>query len=614
MYFGGSNTSNIKFASNAAFAVGTGDFTVEFWYRPIAWTSTNQRLALQGVSGTSHIDIGRDSGSNNLNFIIGTGSTPIAYSWSPNINQWYYLAFRRSSGTATIWIDGVQVASGSNSYNITASQMVVGGLDWASGYNANGYISQFRYSNTARTITVPTAPYTSDANTLILCGQNQSGFFDESSSFKVLSGNNGDAAVVPISPYPPSAPYDQNIHGGSVSLAEDRSFLHVGGTPSAAFCTGGTSGQTNTIEAWVYPLTMIDSTGGSSTDHEYTSIFANDSVYINWGIRDGRLAFYWYSPSNTVSRNETTGAFDVPLRQWSHVMTTVNGSTMTHYVNGVNRGNSGTTYSGVNTGGASVQNNWLGLQGAWVNDTGPVHAAFKGYISDFRISNSVRSGVPSKPLTSDSTTKELLQFKNQNYFNYAKQAIAFKPFGNCRISSGNAKWGNTSLYFDGTNSYATTSIKSAQSSVGSGDFTIEFWMNPSSIKLQTVFSQLTTVSSTDPHIYMDASGYVHYYTTGAQRIGNSTIQMSTGNWYHVAVSRASGVTRMFINGTQVGSNYTDSNAYSSPAWINWGQYMTSDGTFFTGEWYHGYIDDFRLTVGYARYTSSFGTPTQHRLF
>jgi len=119
---------------------------------------------------------------------------------------------------------------------------------------------------------------------------------------------------------------------------------------------------------------------------------------------------------------------------------------------------------------------------------------------------------------------------------------------------------------------------------------------------------LTSVSSVNPHTYMDASGYVHYYTAGAQRIAGS-IQLSANQWYHIAVCRSSGTTKLFVNGTQSGSSYSDSNSYVSPAYVNVGQYMTSDGTFYGSEWLDGYIDDLRITKGMARYTANFTPPT-----
>ena len=79
--------------------------------------------------------------------------------------------------------------------------------------------------------------------------------------------------------------------------------------------------------------------------------------------------------------------------------------------------------------------------------------------------------------------------------------------------------------------------------------------------------------------------------------------MSTGQWYHIAVCRASGSTRMFVNGTQVGSTYVDTTTYlQTPVFIG-SSYLG------TTELLNGYIDDMRVTKGLARYTANFTPPT-----
>ncbi|MEL0120797.1 MAG: LamG-like jellyroll fold domain-containing protein, partial [Opitutae bacterium] len=95
-----------------------------------------------------------------------------------------------------------------------------------------------------------------------------------------------------------------------------------------------------------------------------------------------------------------------------------------------------------------------------------------------------------------------------------------------------------------------------------------------------------------------------YYLNGANRIiGTTTLPLN--QWMHIAVSRAGGITRLFLNGTQEGSSYTDAAVYTSNANrpiigvlenIN---YASSTP---------GYIDDLRITKGVARYTSNFIPP------
>jgi hypothetical protein len=82
--------------------------------------------------------------------------------------------------------------------------------------------------------------------------------------------------------------------------------------------------------------------------------------------------------------------------------------------------------------------------------------------------------------------------------------------------------------------------------------------------------------------------------------------ISTSQWYHVAVTRSSGSTKLFLNGAQIGSTYTDATVYlngtNRPMVGGSGYHVTTNVMV-------GYIDDLRITNGYARYTSNFTPPT-----
>ena len=52
--------------------------------------------------------------------------------------------------------------------------------------------------------------------------------------------------------------------------------------------------------------------------------------------------------------------------------------------------------------------------------------------------------------------------------------------------------------------------------------------------------------------------------------------MVVNTWHHVAVSRLSGVTRLFLDGSKIGSDYTDTNNYGTTKPLTIG--ASHDGT------------------------------------
>ena len=108
-----------------------------------------------------------------------------------------------------------------------------------------------------------------------------------------------------------------------------------------------------------------------------------------------------------------------------------------------------------------------------------------------------------------------------------------------------------------------------------------------------------------PSMYFNSSGVIYYYVNSSDAITGSTL--STGTWYHIAVCRSGTNTKMFINGTQVGSTFSDSTNYGCGAQ----RPIIGGSDYYTGSQQNlvGYIDDFRITNGVARYTDNFTPPT-----
>ena len=174
--------------------------------------------------------------------------------------------------------------------------------------------------------------------------------------------------------------------------------------------------------------------------------------------------------------------------------------------------------------------------------------------------------------------------------------------GNAQISTAQSKFGGGSIAFDGTGDYLDVSSNSAFG-YGLNDFTIEFWIyRNASTALQVFLDHRTGVATLfAPTIYI-ISNAIFYYTNGANRITGGTVTLT--QWVHVALSRSSSSTKLFLNGVQTGSTYTDTNNYiDSPVRVG----GANDGSSVAST--NGYIDDLRITKGVARYTANFTPPT-----
>lgn len=200
-------------------------------------------------------------------------------------------------------------------------------------------------------------------------------------------------------------------------------------------------------------------------------------------------------------------------------------------------------------------------------------------------------------------TSLLLNFNNSGIYDASGRTV-FESVGDARVAHNIAKYGTGSLFLDGTNDY----LKSpGPLNLGTGDFTLECWWYPINDNTQeAVFIKIgdhTTTSGialcTD-----NSRGFFVYSGGGYTTSGNPAGAYPTTNaWNHLAVTRASGTLRTFVNGVLVESASYTSNLSSGTAGIIIGAF--ADNTYDA----HGYLDDVRITQGYARYTATFTAPT-----
>ena len=185
--------------------------------------------------------------------------------------------------------------------------------------------------------------------------------------------------------------------------------------------------------------------------------------------------------------------------------------------------------------------------------------------------------------------------------------------GDAQISTSVRQYGTGSLKFDGTGDWLSFA-PNAGVAFGTGDFTIECWLNSNNVSSanQLGILQISDTAGGLKASYSNSIAILQGYSTSTAITGALTVNINgtfygtsgavitTGTWYHFALTRASGALKMFVNGTIVVNSFDGSN-------IPW-QNLVVGGIYNTSYLYNGYLDDVRITKGVARYTTAFTPP------
>ena len=159
------------------------------------------------------------------------------------------------------------------------------------------------------------------------------------------------------------------------------------------------------------------------------------------------------------------------------------------------------------------------------------------------------------------------------------------------------RFGTSSLQLDGVEDYIGVSANN-DFGFGTGDFTVEafIYLNSLTGNREIFDFRAGAFGDVAPVVYISNGGQIRYYTNSADRIIGSTLL--TGQWYHIALSRISGTTSLYVDGTRVGSAYADSNDYGTT------KPVTIGARFDGGNSASAYIDEFRISKEISRYSGS----------
>ena len=118
--------------------------------------------------------------------------------------------------------------------------------------------------------------------------------------------------------------------------------------------------------------------------------------------------------------------------------------------------------------------------------------------------------------------------------------------------------GYGSLYFDGSGDHAIA--EGSNLVVGTNDFTIEYWVQPSNFSSVGTVFDMRKDHNTSIMNNISTSGEIRLYANSGYRITADAISANT--WTHVALQRASGTTKMYLNGKEQSTTYSDTNNYT----------------------------------------------------
>jgi len=612
-YFDGSGDYLV---SSGRANIATGEFTIETWVYPTVLNAANM------IFENANWDIGQNSGYQiyiKSTGVVGLAASAGAFNTYPEIyasssgvtaNKWSHIAITRdASNVIRCFINGVldaTTATYATSLNLQTNQAPTTkiGVNISDGGQYNpftGYISNLRIVNGAggclytTSFTPSTTPLTAISNTKILaCQANR---FIDNSSNRFTFTRNGDVSVEKFSPFKLSSSYSTTTFGGSGYFDGTGDYLTVPYISSFNIPLN----TAFTLECWVYTTTNNTFVvanrnwpyGGSGPTWAF---YLNNGITPSWGIAGTGVNTYEMITSS-ISGNY--GA-------WNHYVWTRDGGNVCRiFVNGI-QGASRTDGQALTSGSGSV---FIGVSSNLASPYATGNMSNMRFVSGMAVYTGNFTPPSAPVLTSGSSapyantanvnttfasanTSLLCNFTNAGIYD-GTMISDFETAGDSKVSSTQSKFGGTALYFDGTGDYL---VAPASSDWALGpNCTVEFWIYPTSAPVNARVLNNTT-SGIDVNY---AGGVIQFCNSGY-----TSTTLPLNNWTHVACVLNSGTMKIYFNGqsqtligTTTGFNLTATNAL----WVG--------GISGFSQFFQGYLDDVRITKGFARYTTNFTVPT-----
>jgi hypothetical protein len=616
--FDGSAKSYLK--STETFTLGTLNWCLEMWVN-LAATQPNATVRLAQISP----DLPSEFGPGHLSIKAGGGLSVVAYDFSPSTPListsenllgagWKHVALSREGSTWRLFVDGVQVGTATWTDPVTGTNPWLFGGNSYSATGMTGWLDDIRFTlQQARY----TAAFTPPSVELPASATSNDPYFANVSLLLDMEGTQGSTVVVDksanvlaITAFGNAALSTAQKKFGESSAAFDGNgdYFTVANNPVLDISTGDF-----TIEAFVY-LNVMPTTDSPSDWSNWMVIYERGTPNASdgWRFWIGQTALAFVIGETPIC----SGLHSMQIGVWYHLAVSREGNTFRLFVNGSQIQSS--TSSAVLGSGSTYYIGTETAQGAYLNgyiDELRVTKGFCRYVTSFVAPTA--SFIP--PIDSDqyynNVSLRLTMDGGQGSMTFTDVSLnnlSATVVGNASLDQSIKKFGSASMYLDGVQDHLYYS--SPLLAMGIEAFTMECWIYPTAApQVGAVFGQGADnsggINGNGINLYVQPSGigaYIGSHSSSTWSVANVPITLN--QWYHVALNRTlEGSMSLFINGIAYGTTLNGTNITEQRLQI--GSFYI-DNPLRNGFQFQGYIDDVRITKGFARYSANFTPPTK----
>jgi hypothetical protein len=315
---------------------GTNDFTIEFWYCPLALRTTvgGSLFEIRTTEYVSPLVIFHDySGNNNTYGVMfswdWTVSRAMKSTTSAAVGRWDHFALVRQGSTFKLFLNGVveSTYTSSNSIGNSGDPLYIGGVPFRADASINGLLCNYRISKyIARytsNFTPQTTPFAPDPYTKLLLHMDGVGnaFYDSSDP----PGDNGFPILPDGVTVTPSGTFTTQ------KMKDGRNIWKFNGSTNYITISDHASWSMFTSDFTIVAWVKFDSIAANRTIiGQYTD--TNNQWFVRWTTSN---VIQLYGITSSTARFDFTCPLTPVAGTWYHVVIQRSGSSCVMYINGV---------------------------------------------------------------------------------------------------------------------------------------------------------------------------------------------------------------------------------------------------------------------------------------